>query len=70
MNVYRIYSKSYLQILADEERIRGMLKGVSIGSYAWNNLWNVLDGILKRKRAYEKAVIDSRRARGENECGM
>jgi hypothetical protein len=56
-NKYNIQSKVFLEILAEEERLRTLKNRFPIGSAAWNSVWDKLDKVLKRKKAYEAAVM-------------
>lgn len=55
-NKLNIQSPAFLEILAEEDRLRKLKDQFPMQSPAWNAVWNKLDRILARKRAYENAV--------------
>lgn len=59
-NRLNIQSPEFLKILAEEERLRKLKEQFPIQSPAWNSVWDKLDRILARKRAYENAVERNR----------
>lgn len=59
-NKYNIKSKVFLEILAEEGRLRALKDRFPMGSAAWNSVWDRLDRVLKRKKAYEAAVLKGR----------
>ena len=59
-NKFNIHSKTFDEILAEEGRLRALKDRFPVGSEMWNQAWNKLEKILKRKKAYEAAVIRRR----------
>lgn len=62
-NKFNIKSKVFLEILAEEERLRSLKNQFPVGSAAWNSVWDRLDRVLIRKKAYEAAVLKGRSSR-------
>lgn len=59
-NRLNIKSQAFLEILAEEERLRKLKDQFPLQSPAWNAVWDKLDRVLARKRAYENAVERNR----------
>ena len=55
-NKLNIQSPAFLEILAEEDRLRKLKDQFPVQSPAWHAVWNKLDRVLARKRAYENAV--------------
>ena len=58
-NKYNIRTAVFDGILKEEERLRKLANSFPKGSLEWNQAWDKLDHVLKRKRAYERAVCAS-----------
>lgn len=59
-NKLNIQSKAFLTILEEEGRLRALKNQYPMGSVMWNAVWDKLDKVLKRKKAYEAAVLRGR----------
>ncbi|MBR1988429.1 MAG: hypothetical protein IKA36_05270 [Clostridia bacterium] len=63
-NRYNIRSQKFLEILAEEKRLRELKEKFPIGTIAWHRVWDQLDKVLKRKKAYEDAVLRNKEVGG------
>lgn len=59
-NRLNITSPAFLEILAEEDRLRKLKDRFPLQSPAWHSVWNKLEIILKRKKAYENKVERNR----------
>lgn len=59
-NRLNITSPAFLEILAEEDRLRKLKDRFPLQSPTWNAVWDKLDRVLARKHAYEHAVEKNR----------
>ena len=60
-NRLKIKTKAFDAILSEEGRLRALANHFPKGSEMWNQVWDQLDKVIKRKKAYEAAVLRGRR---------